>query len=240
MRTLVYLFGLLCVAIGALLGLFALFGYFVSKDATGRVVAGVLGAIAVLMLVFGARAVRHRPCDAKKRAPPDLPTEKQRRYAAKIGIDVPPTMSKAELSAAIADAERRNPALAEQRERVKRKVRERKFGSKVIDEEDRWNRFADEVGYMLAVYTRGKETIVDVLRVNEAYIDDHGKLKLGVESPKVVRDRYIGDYLDWDKHFELPIESLLYHEPLHSEFHYDGNDAYRKVVEKGLKIASKL
>jgi len=93
---------------------------------------------------------------------------------------------------------------------------------------------------MLAVYTRGKETIVDVLRVNEAFIDDRSKLKLGVEAPKVVKDRYIGDYLDWDKHFELAIGSLLYHEPLHSDFHSDGNDAYRKVVEKGLKIARKL
>jgi hypothetical protein len=176
----------------------------------------------------------------KKRPPADPPTEKQCRYAAKLGIDVPPTMSKAELSAAIADAERRNPALAEQRERVKSKVREKKFGRELIDEEDRWNRFADEVGYMLAVYTRGKETIVDVLRVNEAFIDDRGKLKLGVEAPKVVKDRDIGDYLDWDKHFELPIQSLLYHEPLHSDFHSDGNDFYRKVVEKGLKIARKL
>jgi hypothetical protein len=183
----------------------------------------------------------------KKRPPADPPTDKQRRYAAKLGIDVPPTMTKAELSDAIADAERRNPALAEQRERVKSKVRERKFGKELVEEESRWNRFADEGGYMLAVYTRRKETIVDVLRVNEAFIDDRGKLKLGVEAPKVVKDRDIGDYLDWDKHFELPIESLLYHEPLDPEFYsHDaegygpGNRAYRALVEKGLKIARDL
>lgn len=176
----------------------------------------------------------------KKRPPADPPTEKQRRYAAKLDIDVPPTMSKAELSDAIADAERRNPALAKQRERVKTKARERKFGEELVDEEDRWNRFADKVGYMLAVYTRGKETIVDVLRVNEALIDDRGKLKLGVEAPKVVKDRDIGDFLDWDKHFELAIGSLIYHEPLHSDFHSDGKDAYRNVVEKGLTIVHKL
>lgn len=176
----------------------------------------------------------------KKRPPADPPTEKQRRYATKLGIDVPPAMTKAELSAVIADAERSNPALAEQRERVKSKVREKQFGKELVDQEDRWNRFADEVGYMLAVYTRGKETNVDVLRVNEAFIDERGKLKVGVEAPKVVKDRHIGDYLDWDKHFELPIQSLLYHEPLHSDFHSDGNDAYRKLVEKGLKIARKL
>jgi hypothetical protein len=183
----------------------------------------------------------------KKGPPADPPTEKQRRYAAKLGIDVPPTMTKAELSAAIAGAERSNPALVEQRERVKSKVREKKFGKELIDQEDRWNRFADEVGYMLAVYSRREETIVDVLRVNEAFIDDRGKLKLGVEAPKVVKDRYVGDHLDWDKHFDLPIESLLYHEPIDLDFYtHDaegygpGNKAYQKLVEKGLKIARKL
>ncbi len=141
----------------------------------------------------------------KKRPPADPPTDKQRRYAAKLGIDVPPTMTKAELSDAIADAERRNPSLAEKREQVKTKVREKKFGRELVEEEDRWNRFATEGGYVLAIYTRRKETIVDVLCVNEAFIDDQGKLKLGVDAPKVVKDRYIGDHLDWDRHFELPM-----------------------------------
>ncbi len=176
----------------------------------------------------------------KRRPPPDPPTGKQRCYAAKLGIEVPPTMTKEELSVAIADTERRNPSLAEQRERVKRKVREKKLGRELVGEEERWNCFADQVGYMLAVYTRGKETIVDVLRVNETFIDDRGNLRLGVEAPRVVKDRNFGKWLDWDRHFELPIGSLLYHEPLHSDFHSEGNDAYRKAVEKGLKIARKL
>lgn len=183
----------------------------------------------------------------EKGPPADPPTEKQRRYAAKLGIDVPPTMTKAELSAAIWDAERRDPALREQRDRVKSKVREKKFGKELTEQRSRWNRFAEEVGYMLAVYTRRNETIVDVLRVNEAFIDGRGKLKLGVEAPKVVKDRYVGDHLDWDKHFELATESLLYHEPVDPDFYnHDaegygpGNNVYRKLVEKGLKIARKL
>ena len=169
--------------------------------------------------------------------PDDPPTEKQRRYAAKLGIKVTPTMSKQDLSAAIADAERKNPKAAAQREVAKTKARERQFGKEVVDEEARWNRFADEVGYMLAVYRRGKEIIVDVLLVNEASINDRGKLILGVEAPKVVKDRHIGDYLDWDKHIELPVDSVLHCEPLHPDFHSDGNEAYRKAVEKGLRRA---
>jgi len=176
----------------------------------------------------------------KKRPPADPPTDKQRRYAARLGIKVSPSMSRAELSAAISEAERRNPALAQKRQRVKEKIRERKFGKELIAQEAQWNRFADDVGYMLTVYTRGKRTIVDVLRVNEALITNRGKLKLGVEAPRAVKDPLIGDYLDWDKHFELPVESILYHEPLHADFHDAGNDAYQEVVKKGMKLARKL
>jgi hypothetical protein len=176
----------------------------------------------------------------KKRPPEDPPTEKQRRYAAKLGIEIPSTMSKADLSAAIAAAERKNPSLARQREHVKAKSREKKFGKQLIEQEEKWNRLADKVGYILAVYSHRKQTIVDVLRVSQSYIDDRGKLRLVLEAPKVVKDRHIGDYLDWVKELEIPITALLYHEPLHPDFHSDGNDAYRKIVERGLKIARQM
>lgn len=56
------------------------------------------------------------------------PTEQQRKYAARLGITVSRSMSKADVSAAIAEAECRSPALAEQREKIKRRVIERKSG----------------------------------------------------------------------------------------------------------------
>jgi len=176
----------------------------------------------------------------RKQPPADPPTDKQRKYTARLGIDVAPTMTKSSLSAAIADFERRSPSAAAQRERIRAMARERKFGKDLVAKESRWNQFADDVGYMLAVYNRGKETIVDVLRVSEAIITVRGKLKLSLEAPKVVRDRHIGAYLDWDRHLELSIDALLYHEPLHAGFHSDGIDAYRKAVERGLKVARKL
>lgn len=179
-----------------------------------------------------------RPADDQPTTDP--PTEKQLRYAARLGITVPPAMSKAELSAAIAKVERQNTTLGEKRERVKTRVREQQYGKALIADEARWNRFADEVQYMLAVYRRGGETVVDVLRVNEALIDGRGKLKLGVEAPKVIKDRHIGTYLDWDRHFELPVGSLLYHEPLHPNFPDDGLTTYQKTVERGLRVARNL
>lgn len=176
----------------------------------------------------------------KRKPPADPPTERQLRYAKKLGIAVTPVMSKDEVSAAIGAAERANPQLAKQREHIKARAREREFGPELIAEELRWNEFADSTEYMLAVYRHGKEIVVDVLRVNEAFINKRGKLVLGVEAPKLVKDRHIGDYLDWDRSLQLPRDKLLHYEPLHPVFHDDGTEAYRRVVERGLKVARKL
>jgi hypothetical protein len=96
----------------------------------------------------------------KKRPPDDPPTEKQRRYAAMLGIEVPATMTRKEISAVIAYEERRNPALTEKRERAKLKAREKQFGKELVDDEARWNRFADEVGYALAIYFYSRRKIL--------------------------------------------------------------------------------
>lgn len=183
----------------------------------------------------------------KKKLPADRPTEKQLRYAKRLGIAVTPTMSKAALSARIGSAERANPRLGEDRERTKKKARERKFGPELIAEESRWNQFADSTEYMLAIYRRGKQTVVDVLRVNEAWINGRGKLTLGVEAPKLVKDRHIGDYLDWDRYLELQREKPLHYEPLGADFYTHnsagfapGNKVYQRAVGRGLKIARKL
>lgn len=183
----------------------------------------------------------------KKKPPADPPTDKQLRYAKKLGIAVRPTMTKDDVSAAIGAAERANPRLAEQRERVKTKARERKFGPALLGEESRWNEFADKTEYMLAIYRHGKEIVVDVLRVNEACINERGKLVLAVEAPKLVKDRHIGDHLEWEQSFQLPREKLLHYEPLGPDFYtHDsngfgpGNKVYQQTVQRGLKIARKL
>lgn len=49
------LLGLLCVAVAALLGLFALVGYFADDTGESHTVAAVIGGLAVLLLVIGLR-----------------------------------------------------------------------------------------------------------------------------------------------------------------------------------------
>lgn len=125
MRIVIHLFGLICIAMAVLLGVFALFGYLASDDTSGRVVAGFLGAAALLLFIFGIRARRHggrddlvvaapatkpsqRPHsglhyeDFKWGDPP--PSRKQFGYAMHLGADVRHGMTKWMLSDAIDEA----------------------------------------------------------------------------------------------------------------------------------------
>ena len=174
------------------------------------------------------------------RKPKEPARAKQFGYAKKLGIEVTSKMSKADVSHAIANAERKNPKLKRQREHVNRSKYVKKHGKELVEAEDRWNQFAESTEYMLAIYVRGKSTIVDVLRVNGAFIDGRGKLQLEVEAPKLYRDRGIGDYLMWETDQKIVVDKLLHYEPLHRDFDDERINVYTKTVENGLKIAKKL
>lgn len=114
-RTLIYLFGLMCIALAVLLGLFALFGYLVSEDTGGRVVACVLGGLALLLSILGLLAIRHRKrhltvASSQATKPPvsphvgleyadftwgtPPPSLRQFRYAMHVGADIRNGMTK--------------------------------------------------------------------------------------------------------------------------------------------------
>jgi len=70
---------------------------------------------------------------SKKYAPPfEPPSEKQLRYAKRLRIEVSEGMDKSALCDAISDVERADPEVKANRERVKAKARERKFGKELI------------------------------------------------------------------------------------------------------------
>ncbi len=124
-RAMIRLFGLLCITLAVLLGLFALFGYMVSDDTSGRVVAGILGGVALLLWIFGIRALRHRGRQESLASPPATkpaerphtglhyddfkwgdppPSRKQFGYAMHLGAEVRHGMSKWMLRDAIDEA----------------------------------------------------------------------------------------------------------------------------------------
>ena len=104
--------------------------------------------------------------------------------------------------------------------------------TRLADQEDKWNAIAETIGFVIAVYTKGEETVVDVLRVHGAYLNDRHNLVLDVAAPKFVKDRNTGDRLEWKMDFELPIQDLLRFEPLHAQFWRDGTQAYQSAIER--------
>ena len=185
----------------------------------------------------------------KRKPPADPPTQRQLNYAKILGLTVSPTMSKDDVSKIISKAEAKNPKAKRQREHINRKRQEKadaqwadECGPELLEAERKWQTFSEGEGYILAAYVKGKNTIVDVLRVIDAYIEGAKKktLKLYVAAPKLRKDKYIGNYLEWERDFELPIDKLLYHEPLPTNFYDLGIPAYQKAVKRGLKIAKRL
>jgi hypothetical protein len=147
-----------------------------------------------------------------------------------------------DVSDAISEAEQSRPKRKPKKATPKSAKAQRAADDAEALEAD-WEEFSESVVFMLAIYERGKNVIVDVLQVNGAFTTARNKVKLDVCGPKRVKDKYIGEYLDWDKDFELPLEKLLHHEPLHSEFQADTDKSdaeYQAVVKRGLKIARNL
>lgn len=150
------------------------------------------------------------------------PSSRQCSHAKSLGVAVTKKMSRGDVSAAIAHAERCQ-----------------QFGVDLVAEENRWLAFAEGEGTILAVYLKGRTKIVDVLRVYGASIQGRGKhtLSLSVEIPRIHKDRHIGEYVDFDATFELPLTKLLHHEPVTIDLDVE---KYRKAVERGLKIAKRI
>lgn len=124
-HAIIRLFGLACFALAVLLGLFALFGFAVSDDTPGRVIASVVAGVGVLFAFIGARSLRHheqRPSAASAlretpsaRAHTGLrfedfrwgdppPSRKQFGYAMSLGAQLRHGMNKWMVSDAIDEA----------------------------------------------------------------------------------------------------------------------------------------
>ena len=170
----------------------------------------------------------------------EKPTDKQLKYASKLGIKVTSKMSRLDVSNAISLFEKKNPQLKRQREHIKEKQRSNKYGQEIVRLEAWWNEFAEDKEFMLAIYRYKSDVVVDVLQVNGADIDNAGKIVLEVCAPKLLNDRHIGKYLDWDRAFELSLVKLLHYEPMNKNFCNEEIEVYTAIVKQGLKTAKSL
>ena len=176
------------------------------------------------------------------------PSQKQLNYAAKLGIPVTPSMSMEDVSEAISDYEDQHPEIKHQREEAKRRRQERErakllaeCGPEMLAAEKRWAEYAENDGFLLATFKRGGKVGFDLLCVLDAEIvgDKKKHLSLFVAAPKIARDREFGDYLEWEKEFDLKIEHLLHFEPTNEPDMYD-IDRYKAVVAWGLEQAKRF
>jgi hypothetical protein len=171
-------------------------------------------------------------------------------------------MSKWGLSAEIERVLAANPKAARQRRHIDEARRRKmvkaeaaenarliaRFGAEALVEVQCWNEFAERTGFMLAIFRRRKDIIVDVLQVSEAMLDDRRGLVLHVVEPHRTRDKIdVGEsvnLIEWEDEFELKRSELVYFEPLSVDFDgqcvEDGYPEYHRVVKRGLTIARQM
>ncbi|QDT10716.1 hypothetical protein [Planctomycetes bacterium K23_9] len=176
--------------------------------------------------------------------PRDRPTKKQLDYAKLCGVAVRPGMNRSAVSSAIDAAFKADPKLGF-KAAARKKRDDTKHAGQYAERDKllkKWNQFADGPEYMLAIYEKGKNVVVDVLRVNEA--DESGKtgVSLFCEAPKLRKDKHLGEHLEFERVVKLNVKKLLYHEPLprFQDDHDTEIDRYQKAVKRGLGIAKKL
>jgi len=189
-----------------------------------------------------------------RKKPPDRglpPTEKQLRFAMRIGVPVPEGMTRDQLSRALDSAMERDPSIAkrmehiaEERERRATKKREEHLGPDIIRQEQQWDDFAAEGVQFLAVYEHRKEWVVDVIQPFEAVVDEEKRrVRLEFHVPRRRRDRDIGEeILEWDdekRPVSIPPKNLHYWEPVQHDLMFD-IPRYSKLVQRGLKIAKAI
>ena len=179
------------------------------------------------------------------------PTDKQIRFAKRIGMPVPDGMTRDQLSRALDAAMARDPSIPKQMERIAAgrarsatKQREDHLGQDIIRQEQQWDRFAEEGVQLLAIYEHRKELVVDIIQPFQATVDDEKRsIRLKFHVPRRRHDKDIGqEILEWDdekRPVSIPPKNLHYWEPVKTDLMFD-IPGYSKLVKRGLKIAKDI
>ena len=167
------------------------------------------------------------------------PSEKQKNYARKLKIAFTPDASREELSALIAEAEEANPSLRQEREQAKVRQREKKYGAELIDAEQKWEQLSKENKWLVAVYKSGKNINAELLRINGAFIEENGTLKVEAEVGKVIKDKDLGNIVDLGRYVALDISKLLWSQIIDT-FELKEVDRFSRTLKHAEQIAEQL
>lgn len=174
-----------------------------------------------------------------KELPWHPPTEKQLNYARKLRLQIPPDASRAEVSAMLSDAEHANPKLRGEREQAKERQRAKKFGAELIAQEKQWQQLADQDKWLAAVHKSGKSVKVDLLRINGAYINDKGKLRIETEAGKAINDGDLGPIVDIGRYVEPDPANLLWSQIV-GDIDLEDVARFKQTLAQTEKMAAKL
>lgn len=194
---------------------------------------------------------RQKPRYPQKPRDPGLPpTEKQLRFAKRIGVAVPPGATRHQVSAAIDDAMARDPSIRQRLNKINEKrearaaaKREAMLGPDIIRRERHWEEVCDSRALILAVYEQKGTLIVDVVAPEEAIVDEAKRsLRFTFIVAKRCTESELRDFVDWDcdrRPVSIRPEQLLYAEMVSNDAMMSQHD-YGLIVSRGLKIAAEI
>ena len=167
------------------------------------------------------------------------PTDRQIRYAKKIGIDNAEGMSRDELSAEISNREHADPSLRAKRELIAEKQRVRNLGHELIEAEKKWERFTEGNSWVYADYTRKGNKNTGIIEIYDVEVSDSGKIILYVSAHKECKDAHLGEHVSWEREFQLSVTSFLYYHSI-DELHgllFAGE--YHSLIKAQEKVAAR-
>ncbi len=194
----------------------------------------------LLSWLFGSKKPEPPPKPKPKRYPTKRkPTERQLRYAKRLGIDVPKNATLWQVSKMIDAAESANPQMRAERLAAIDRKRVEQFGADLISQEKQWQQLADQRKWIAAVYRSGKSIKVDLLQIEAAEINERGKLRVDVAVGKIVTDKDAGPMVDTGRYFELDPTKLLWSQVV-DDFDVDEFERFDRTFTQAEKMARKF
>jgi hypothetical protein len=191
----------------------------------------------LLSWLFGSKP---QPKAKPKRYPPKRKaTERQLRYAKRLGIDVPKNATLWQVSKMIDAAESANPQMRAERLAAIDRKRVERFGPELIAQEQQWQQLADQRKWIAAVYRSGKSVKVDLLQIEAAEVNEKGKLRVHVTAGKIVTHKDTGPLVDMGRDFELDPTKLLWSQVV-NDFDVDEFERFDRTFTQAEKMARKF
>ena len=106
--------------------------------------------------------------------------------------------------------------------------------------QQRWDRLARQGKWMIAVYQSSQSTLLDVVRLRRAHLNDKCKVRIEAQLGHVVRDQEI-DKLAMEDHrvLDVPEERILWYEII-DEIGPEDVLRFRAALERGVQVSREI